>query len=78
MFLTKESVKLNQKASQLNDSLKLASSPFAQPAFINSETGETMSEEEVVEYVAKSKIFSTFADPEAIAQQNAALQGANA
>lgn len=77
MFSTKESTDLNQKASQINDGLKLASSPFAQPAFVNSETGEAMSQEEVVEYVAKSKIFSTFASPEAIAQQNAALQGAN-
>lgn len=78
MFLTKESTQLNQKASQIQDGLKLASSPFSQPAFVNSETGAAMSEGEIVEYVAKSKIFSTFADPEAIAQQNAALQGANA
>ncbi|MEO1374890.1 MAG: hypothetical protein AAFW70_11320 [Cyanobacteria bacterium J06635_10] len=77
MFLTKESDQLNQRANQINDGLKLASSPFAQPAFVNSESGEAMTQEQVVEYVAKSKIFSTFADPEALAQQNAALQGAN-
>lgn len=68
MFLTKESAKLNQKVSQINDGLRLASSPFAQPAFLNSESGEVMSQEEVVEYVAKSKIFSTFASPEAISE----------
>lgn len=75
MFSTKESSALNKKAAQINDGIKLANTGFQQPAIVNTETGQEMSEEELMMYASHSPIFTEATSAVAIANFNRLMQG---